>query len=67
MKLPSDKENDKKMMRIPELLEILLTSFLGRVEDYEPESDGHDPAGDSWTGSKVRLEKSQDLTCGRCR
>ena len=67
MKLPSDKEYDEKMMGIPKLLEVLLTSLLNRVEDDEAESDSHDPSGDAWPGSEVGLEESDDLSTGRCR
>lgn len=60
MKAPGKEKHEKKMMHIPESLEICATGFLDGGEDHCHERDEHDVACCSWSRAEVCEEETYD-------
>lgn len=60
MQLPVDEEDDEKVMRVPEPLEMGSTSLLNCKEHHDTKGGGHNPSSNSWACEEVGTKESHD-------
>lgn len=61
MKLPTNEEDNKEVMGVPETFKVSTAAFLYREEDHDAQSQCHDPAGNTGARSEVGSKERDDL------
>jgi len=65
VELPTDEEDNEKVVGIPEPLESRLTDLFPSKENHDTESSCHDPTRDTRAGGEVGTKESNDTSTGR--
>lgn len=60
MQLPVDEEDDEKVMRVPEPLEMGATSLLDGKKHHDTKGGGHNPSSNSWACEKVGTKEGHN-------